>query len=481
MNEIEILSGLYAAWSGERPVNIEKLAGAGSTRRYYRLHGADGTTAVGVAGDDRRENRAFVALSAALGRCGVAVPQVYAVSEDGNYYLQQDLGNESMFDIIKKEGEGSERVRGLVAQAMKSLARLQTLPEDEYHDALGFKPLSVRQIAWDLNYFKYEYLKPAGVEFDEDALEDDFEAFADSLLSVDEDMWGFMYRDCQSRNVMIVDETPYWIDFQGARRGLCLYDAVSFLWQAKAGFSDGFRQEMLDIYLKEYFANIGKGSPDTDLLKEITAHVVLFRTLQVLGAYGFRGLVEKKAHFIESIPGALNNLKQVLSLPVLKIGAELRRVCELLCEDTRFKKRESLGLRIQVFSFSYKKGYPADYSGNGGGFMFDCRGMHNPGRYDEYKPLTGLDAPVREFLEDRGEVQKFTASAMELVSPSVETYLRRGFDSLQIGFGCTGGRHRSVYCADTVGRALAAKYPDAEVVVTHREQGIKKVYNSKSQ
>lgn len=479
MSEKEILSKLYFSWRGVRPTLIFKLDGAGSSRRYYRLQAPGMMPAIGVGGDDLKENETFVRLAASLGAAGINVPDVYGVSKCGKCYLQQDLGSVSLFDIIMKEGEESPRVRRLIEESLDSLARLQTLPVSVYENELGFPPFSMRQIMWDLNYFKYAYLKPAGVDFNEDALEDDFELFARQLWGMSQTLGGFMYRDCQSRNVMVKDEVPYWIDFQGGRLGPAVYDAVSFLWQARAGFSAEFRKGMMTRYWNKFYSIKGENIPSEEHLDSIVANFVFFRTLQVLGAYGFRGLVEKKAHFIESIPGGLANLSEVLKSDNIEIGGELRRVCMELCNDRRFKPRKKGGLRIQVFSFSYKKGYPADYSGNGGGFMFDCRGMHNPGRYDEYKPLTGLDAPVREFLEERGEVQKFTDNVMSLVSPSVETYLRRGFDSLQVGFGCTGGRHRSVYCADVVSQLLADRYPDAIIEVCHREQGISRIYNEK--
>ena len=277
-----------------------------------------------------------------------------------------------------------------------------------------------------------------------------------------------MFRDFQSRNVMVCDGKPYFIDFQGGRRGPGIYDAVSFLWQAKAGFSDDFRSKMLDYYFEMRHVLAGE---NRDYVRErkLTYDFALFRTLQVLGAYGLRGLVERKAHFIESIPPALRNLRSLLSSGAADDYPELKRICNEICNDARFKENESGALHIKVFSFSYKKGYPADYTGNGGGFMFDCRGMHNPGRYQEYKSLTGRDRAVIDFLEERGEVQEFVRKAVDIVSPSVETYIRRGFSNLQIGFGCTGGQHRSVYCAEHVATILADKYPEATVTLIHRE------------
>lgn len=270
---------------------------------------------------------------------------------------------------------------------------------------------------------------------------------------------------------MVYESKPYFIDFQGGRPGPVIYDAISFLWQAKAGFSDDFRQEMLEHYFEE-LSRLTSCRRNEQEEHQSVNRFALFRTLQVLGAYGLRGLVERKAHFIESIPAALENLKILIENGAVDRYPELKRVCSCVCTDKRFAKKTEDGLRVTVFSFSYKKGYPADFTGNGGGFMFDCRGMHNPGRYAEYKSLTGRDKPVIDFLEERGEVQQFVENAVGMVSPSIETYLRRGFSNLQIGFGCTGGQHRSVYCAERTAQVIAEKFPSAHIVLIHREQGL---------
>ncbi len=309
------------------------------------------------------------------------------------------------------------------------------------------------------------------VDFDEELLEDDFENLVQQLVAVSGGCSGLMYRDFQSRNVMIKDGEPFLIDYQGARRGPSIYDAVSFLWQAKAGFRDEERMELLDYYQGCYLSY----RPSANALHASAWLFVAFRTLQVLGAYGFRGLVEGKAHFIESLPPALATLKSLLDKGLFSGFPELEKACRNAISSPRLRDLPSPDekggpLNIDVYSFSYKKGYPKDLSGNGGGFMFDCRGMHNPGRYAEYKSLTGLDAPVRDFLKERGEADGFVKKALEIVIPSVETYLRRGFTRLQIGFGCTGGQHRSVYCAQEVGEALRKNYPAANIRIIHREQ-----------
>ncbi len=459
---MEELQSLYRARYGTPAAEVIRLAGAGGDRQYYRMR-SDSGCCIGTVGDSERDCRAFVGLDRVFYMHGVPVPEIYGVSDDMRCYIQQDLGDRSLFSCL-----GSDEWRGLAEDSLKALVRLQTVPESEWGPYAGYKPYSRRQVMWDLNYFKYEYLKPARIDFDEERLEDDMERLAEYLSGAAAGPQGFMMRDFQSRNVMIHDGKPLLIDFQGGRRGPVTYDAISFLWQAKAGLKPATREELMELYAFEY--ERATGTPARQILDAVRP-LAFFRTLQVLGAYGFRGLVQKRAHFIESIPAALDNLSDLMNLPILDSCPELARVCREAIAHSPAPARHD-GLLIKVYSFSYKRGYPEDYTGNGGGFMFDCRGMHNPGRYAEYKSLTGRDKPVIDFLESRGEVQKFVADAEAIVSPSVECYLRRGFSDLQIGFGCTGGQHRSVYCAEAVAHAIKRKYPKAQVMLIHRERGI---------
>jgi aminoglycoside/choline kinase family phosphotransferase len=461
---------LYKEIFGAEP-EVTPLQGAGSDRRYYRLSAPGKVAVVATEGTDLKENNCFVALSEAFRSAGVPTPAIYGVSETGDCYLQEDLGDAQLLPLLSGENRTS-----LAEAALRGLAHLQTVEREAWEDKVMAPEFSHRQVMWDLNYFKYSFLKRVGAPFDEDRLEDDFEKLAGVLCNAEGEPWGFMYRDFQSRNVMIKDGEPRWIDFQGGRCGPLVYDAVSFMWQAKAGFSMAEREHLADVYAGELASILGVGR---DVILERTGIWALFRTLQVLGAYGFRGLIERRAHFIESIPAALENLSELLRKGVLDGYAELKRVAGHLIESAYAGRPEKEGLTVQVFSFSYKRGYPEDLSGNGGGFMFDCRGMHNPGRYEAYKPLTGRDRQVIDFLEERGEVQVFVNRALEIVAPSVERYNERGFSRLQVGFGCTGGRHRSVYCAQHLAEALAARYPGIRVELIHREQGIREIMNDK--
>lgn len=473
--EIKEILKLYHNYAGEGgSPKVEKLPGAGSTRRYYRI--TDGEKSyIATFSDIESETEAFLAMTEYFGSIGAAVPKILAVSEtDRRLYLQTDCGSVSLMDEILKSSEG--KVESLLKMAIDQLLKVQTSGVEEELADVMMPEFSERQILWDLNYFKYDFLKPSGVDFDESALEDDFESLAADLLDMPDELWGFMYRDFQSRNILIDGDELTLIDYQGGRRGPLIYDLVSLLWQAKARLPEDMKQNLIEYYIRSLSIHSGK---DFDkIIKSKLKLYVLFRTLQVLGAYGFRGLIEKKAHFIESIPFALDNLKSLTDQGVADAYPQLKRCCvELIGQKSRYEGNHGSRLRIEVFSFSYKRGYPSDFSGNGGGFMFDCRGMHNPGRYAEYRSLTGLDREVIDFLEERGEVFRFLDAAWQMVEPAAACYERRGFTNLQVGFGCTGGRHRSVYCAQHLAEKLSKAFPKVEVLLTHREQGITRKFN----
>ena len=465
MEENDIFNGLERlclSSTGKRPISIEPMAQSGSDRRYFRVYVENGSF-IGTYVPDPLEGRCFVALADDFRMSRQFVPEVLGVSGDGALYIQEDLGDRTLFSILSKP-----EARALIKETLLRLVDLQQTPESLWIEDCMSAPFSKRQIMWDLNYFKYDFLKPNEIAFDEELLEDDFERFSQRLVSIPDELCGFMMRDCQSRNVMITDRGPVFIDFQGGRRGPVLYDAVSLLWQARAGFDKDFKAEMLDFYCAEFCK--GDESKKASMLSWC-GDFVLFRTLQVLGAYGFRGLVQNKAHFLLSIPGGLANLRESLHDGSLDLYPELKKCAlSLTSAIDRKENAASDGLTIEIYSFSYKKGYPRDLCGNGGGFMFDCRTLHNPGRYAIYRSMTGLDQPVIDFLEERGEVQSFLKNAWALTDPAIERYLSRGFTRLQIGFGCTGGRHRSVYCAQHTADHIRDLFPEINVNLIHREQ-----------
>ena len=463
---------LYKKVFSVEPESCTPLTGSASNRKYYRMSG-EGGSCIGVVGTDVRENEAFLSIARHFRTKGINVPEVYAVSDDGMAYIQQDLGNAVLFDMLteaRKTGEGMDRVNDLLCKTMSMLPKIQFEGAEGLDFSVCYPQPSFdrRMVMFDLNYFKYCFLKPSGLEFDEVALQDDFERFADDLLVGDTDT--FLYRDFNARNIMVCGDEPYFVDFQGGRRGPVFYDVASFAWQARAKFTDAQKEAMLSAYLSSYasYASVDEGSFRSSLRL-----FVLFRLLQVLGAYGFRGWVEHKANFVTSIPAAIAEMKAWLADPSDRYPY-LMRVLGRLVELPRFNEpqHDDGVLEVKVYSFSFKKGVPHDPTGNGGGYVFDCRSIHNPGRYEPYKKLTGRDEPVIRFLEDDGEIFGFLEHAYGIVDSHVETYRKRGFTSLMVSFGCTGGQHRSVYSAEHMAHHLAQKYPDIHVRLIHREQGI---------
>lgn len=461
--------------------NAKLIKGEGSNRKYYRLT-HNGISYIGVLGENSTENNAFICLSKHFRQKGLPVPEVYQVSEDGLCYIQEDLGNTSLFESIASGIKTHQFNDNEIEILKKTIAILPKLQFEggkglDYKICYPLPEMDRRCVLWDLNYFKYDFLKLVKADFDEPALEDDFQRLADDLMQ--EKAESFMYRDFQSRNVMIKNGEPYMIDFQGGRKGPNLYDLASFVWQAKANYPTEVKKILVDTYFEhlQAFEQI-----DRDAFDQQLQLMVLFRTLQVLGAYGYRGLFEKKAHFIESIPFAIQNLKDILAQGSAKNYPHLQQVLTALTEkkELQIKEKKTYDLSkltVKVYSFSYKKGIPSDDSGNGGGYVFDCRGVHNPGKYDQYKPLTGRDKPVIDFLENDGEILKFLENIYNLADAHVQRYIERGFSSLMFSFGCTGGQHRSVYSAQHVAEHIAKKF-GVKVILEHREQNIKETFNA---
>ncbi len=464
MNDNDIkktVKSFIADFAGSDCVSLTPLPQAGSDRRYFRFS-SDGKSYIATFSPDAKEGKCFVALARDFRDAGASVPEIFAVSTDFPCYIQEDLGDKSLFSELS-----SEDSLHYIKESLARLAQLQKTSRSVWQPDCMSNDFCKRQALWDLNYFKYEFLKPLDTHFDEDRLEDDFDHLSDRLIGIPEKFYGFMMRDCQSRNVMLTDKGPVFIDFQGGRWGPALYDAVSFLWQARAGFSNEFKMDMLDFYC-ECFCE-GDQRMKSEMLIALD-DLVIFRTLQVLGAYGFRGLVQHRSHFLMSIPAALSNLQELLEKGSFDRYPEMKKCAVSLTSMQPAEKQDDFkGLTVGIFSFSYKKGYPVDLSGNGGGFMFDCRSMHNPGRYAEYRQLTGRDKPVVDFLEKCGEVQAYLRNVWSLTDPAIERYVRRGFTHIQVGFGCTGGQHRSVYCAERTAEHVRTLFQEVKVILTHRE------------
>ena len=471
MNELETL---FQDYTHDKLLSKVELSASGSNRRYFRLESKKNSL-IGVEGTSLDENKAFIEMATHFFERGLPVPRFLAQTADGKFYIQEDLGDVLLFDAIsegRKTGVFCEAEKVLLRKTMHKLPSMQVTGASDFDFSICYPQpeFNERSILWDLNYFKYCFLKSTGLDFQENLLEDDFVRLSEILLRSQTNT--FMYRDFQSRNVMVKDDEPYFIDFQGGRKGPVYYDVASFLWQAKAQYNSELREELLQTYLAAL--KVLMPVDEVDFRKQLK-HFVLFRTLQVLGAYGFRGYFEKKPHFLQSIPFALENLRTLLQnefseypylLRVLKQMSELRQFREVSLRKP---------LVVKIYSFSYKKGIPNDDSGNGGGFVFDCRAVNNPGKYERYAHSTGLDESVKLFLEDDGEILTFLEHAFELMDASVKRYKDRGFTNLMISFGCTGGQHRSVYSAQKAAEHIHEKF-GVEVQLIHREQNIEQLF-----
>lgn len=491
------LSQLFTSHFGYAPREIVQMAGAGSNRCYARLYAADGTSVIGVCGTSRAENHAFIYLSSHFAQHGLPVPAIIAVSSDEMVYLQSDLGHRSLYDALKPARESKEYgtgERSLIERAMRLLAHVQVKGAQGIDTTEMMKPATFDTLAamFDLNYFKYCFFKTTDLPLDETALQDDFERFAARLQKASGGS-GFLYRDFQARNIMLTEgDQPALIDYQGGRIGPLQYDVASFLWQASAGYPPELRQAMVEIYLDELqtLRNVDRTAFRADLQQ-----FCLLRMLQVLGAYGLRGLFERKPYFLKSIPAALSNIRELIDAgsaddyPVLR-DALLRLIslpqfgakaepCAQQHEPSTPDTQEPPTLTVNVVSFSFKKGLPADESGIGGGYIFDCRSTHNPGRYERYKQLTGMDRPVIDFLEADGEITKFLSHVFPLVDHHAERFMARKFTHLMVCFGCTGGQHRSVYCAERVAEHLNQTY-GVRVELQHREQGVSRTFEART-
>ncbi len=551
MNETEKkLADLFQLWSGVPPVSVTRLPGSGSYRSYFRILGPKGTV-IGAHNDDARENAAFISFTRHFRSLGLPVPKVLAEDLQNRIYLISDLGDTTLYELLSKmrleaisamqagENNGSgtssetpdivDNVTDFPSEILeiyrKTLSWLPVLQvkADENLDYSVCYPRAAfdrQSMMWDLNYFKYYFLKLAKIPFDEQALEDDFAGLCDLLLEAPSDF--FLFRDFQSRNIMVVNGEPWFIDYQGGRKGTLQYDVASLLYDGKADLPEPVRLKLLDYYLVK-LEELYPGHREKFL--ETYYGFVLIRILQALGAYGFRGYYENKTHFLQSIPFALGNLRYLREHAMIGFGLHaLMEVIDRMvdtpdlyhqqaavagnagnaanaanaanadhadhadkadnadnagvennannADDAQERVNENLpGLKprpepgparhmltVSIYSFSYKKVVPVDNSGNGGGFVFDCRALPNPGRYDDYKQLCGKDQPVIDFLKNETAVDEFLRSTFSLVDQSVSAYMDRGFEHLMVSYGCTGGQHRSVFCAEELAKYLRMKY-----------------------
>lgn len=475
---VNAVSQLYESWCNCEPVQVDVLPQSGSDRRYFRVHNERGETLIATYGLNVPENETFLYFAGRFSGKGLPVPEVVTVNYDKTVYLQQDFGDVSLLNILEKKGFVPE-VYDLFKESLHQLARVQVMGDEglNYEKCLTNKEFGKQAILADLLYFKYYFLDALRKPYDKQQLIDDFEALSNYLTHTEYKY--FMFRDFQSRNILVTgDRQVHFIDFQGGMKGAPQYDVASMLWQARANLPDEWKDRLLEDYMNSFESIIQDGI-DRDVFRSQYNGYVLIRLLQVLGAYGFRGLFERKAQFLTSIPQALKNLRWFVENNSLGIAVpEFKKVLQLCIADevierfTPVQADEATPLVVKVCSFSYRKGIPEDSSLHGGGFVFDCRGIDNPGRHAEYKEIHGRDRPVMDYLERQTRMQDFLNSAFDIVDMTIEAYIKRGFDHLAINFGCTGGQHRSVYAADAMARHLHSKYK-VKVELCHREQEAK--------
>jgi aminoglycoside/choline kinase family phosphotransferase len=469
---MDILKQLFEQHFHAPATQVKPVQGelGGSGRKVIRLSGGE-FSAIGILYDVREENVAFLEFSRHFRRHGLPVPEIYAGDLDRGAYLEEDLGGTTLFEFLSKN-RTAENIAPQVVEAYRKVIAVLPRFQVEAGRDLNYKVCYPRasfdrqSIAWDLNYFKYYFLRLAGIAFNEQALEDDFDRLTEFLLSAGHDY--FLYRDFQSRNIMWHDGQPFFLDYQGGRKGGLQYDVASLLYDAKADLPPELRQQLLDHYLDTIagFIKLDRG----EFMHYYYAYVYV-RIMQALGAYGFRGFYERKAHFLQSVPYALRNLRWLLHNVTLPIA--LPTLMDAFNSMLGSEKLQNLAtdaetLVVRIFSFSFHRGWPKDETGNGGGFVFDGRSLPNPGREERFKALTGRDAPVIDYLNQQESVHQFMAGVLSLVDASVSEYQRRGFKHLMVSFGCTGGQHRSVYLAEQLAKRLRSRN-GVEVVLRHRE------------
>ncbi len=473
----EEIKELFRTYSNSQIINIEKLPQSGSDRIYFRIITKEGSF-IATANQNVRENVTFFNFSNHFRKNNIPVPEIYVANDTQTIYIQQDLGDESLLNKLEHYGY-TEYTYDLFKKTLKALAWLQIKGDNnlDYNWCITSKKFGKQAIIADLLYFKYYFLDTLKIPYDKEKLIDDFEALAIYLTRVEHKY--FMFRDFQSRNVMVKNDAVYFIDYQGGMKGALQYDVASLLWQAKANLSEEWKDSLLEYYIDCAEDVLQKQINRVQFTSQYNGYI-LIRLLQVLGAYGFRGLFERKAHFLTSIPLALRNMKWFAANKYIGIVLpEFERVLKVIVQEEIVKRFEpvqadaSTPLVVKIKSFSYLiSGYPTDETPNGGGFVFDCRGILNPGRIEEYKSVNGRNKSVMDFLEQQTKMPEFLNAVYNIIDIAVVNYIERGFEHLMISFGCTGGCHRSVYAADALARHVRNKF-NVKIELHHIEQNIK--------
>jgi len=468
-----VIEQLFTDYKHQPITRLELLPQSGSDRQYYRIY-TEEASYIATYNQNVAENNVFVQFTNHFKATGLPVPTVFCINDDHTIYIQEDRGKESLLDKIEQYGK-DDYVYDLYKKSLRQLARIQILGDKgfDYNWCLTAKAFGKQAIISDLLYFKYYFLDTLRIPYDKQGLLDDFDTLG-TYLSQTEQQY-FMFRDFQSRNILVEKDEVSFIDYQGGMQGALQYDVASLLWQAKAELNETWKDNLLNFYITEVQTLLDKEIDSEAFINQYNGYV-LIRLLQVLGAYGFRGLFERKAHFLTSIPLALKNVqffvanKQIgVKMPVFNELLQKITSDEIIKRFTPIQANENTPLVIVINSFSYRKGIPVCDNESGGGYVFDMRGILNPGRFDDYKKLSGKDKPVQDFLEQRTKMNTFLNSVWDLIDISVENYLERDFEHLSINFGCTGGQHRSVYASEQTARHLRNKYK-VKVVLTHTNE-----------
>ncbi len=469
--DIHLLSDLFKTFTGNMPQGVDTLKQSGSGRKYFRLKN-ENTSLIGCLNDNVAENEAFFHLSEVFSHNNLNVPKVLQKDPTGRAYLQTDLGDDVLFDRIvnRQTKELSSDQLAMYKKVLTELIRFQTIDLGEIDSSKYYpvKKFGGQSIEWDLNYFKYYFLNLHDVPYNEFKLQHDFNTLRDFVLN--DNGRFFMYRDFQSRNIIIHNNEPHFVDFQGGRKGPLAYDVVSLLYQARARITEKDRETLLQYYLTELKEEI---SISEKTFLDYYYPIALIRTLQVLGAYGYRGLIQKKSHFLSSIGYALENLQSIIDkLVAFDHLPELKRCLNAVIEKkAQYSTTKTNQFRLVINSFSYLNGgVPVDFSGHGGGYAFDCRMLPNPGRLPEYRASTGMDANVQQFLRKHEQVEQYINDSIAFAAKHIDAYIERDFSYLSINFGCTGGQHRSVYCAEQAAQLLKKRFENITIEVNHLMQ-----------
>ncbi len=473
--ELKAIERLFKSFRNKKPDTIELLPSSGSYRKYYRIKSSNDSY-IGVFNEDKKENIAFMGFTKSFLKLGLNVPEIYSENIENNVYILQDFGDTTLlkcFSDNEDESNYTSRKLNIYKKVLEQLPLFQVKGSKAIDYSICYPRSAFDKLSmmWDLNYFKYYFLKLAKVPFDEQHLENDFQTFSDFLLEANCNY--FMYRDFQSRNIMIFKDEPFFIDYQGGRRGALQYDIASILFEAKTSLNSDIREQLLDYYLNvlRKYINI-----DTKSFLKYYYGYVYIRLMQAMGAYGFRGLYEKKKLFLQSIPKALEHLKWLRSNIKLPVSfPELEKVWDNLVISEQIKNISSgtINVTVNINSFSYRRGIPVDETLNGGGFVFDCRLFNNPGKLEKFKNLTGLDKSVIDFLDEDSKVSLFLENIFNIVDSAIESYHIKGYTQLMVNFGCTGGQHRSIYAAEKLSSHLSRKFSEINIIARHREMELK--------